>query len=92
MYQNLLAKEVIKDKWLTAMGYIDAQGEADEAALFEGERHFENWYATMEPLVQAINVLQEKLDHVNNGCKLHQKQFKEELAKCLKIQPEEETK
>jgi len=79
MYQNLLTKEVLKAAWDQTY---------PENGLVE-EKAFEFFYQVIEPIVHAVNTLNDKMDHVNNGCKIFQKHFKDEIAKCLKESPED---
>ena len=89
MYQNKLAKEPLRMLWLRAYGYIDAIGNADAYALNQADRLFNIWYGTMEPLIHAINELSHRLDDTNNGCKMFQQKFREEIEQCLKTSPED---
>lgn len=88
-YANL-TKESLRIRWLKAYGYIDDIGQADAYALNQADRLFNIWYKTIQPIIDAINELHDRIDHINIGCKLMQGQFQEQIDKCMKIDPPQE--
>ena len=75
MYQNLITPAMLKHAFAKARDYP-----ADDFT-----EQLNHWLVQIEPLVQAINKLNERVDLTNKGCKICQKYFKEELAKCRTI-------
>ena len=42
-----------------------------------------------EGLTEILSGIHERIDRINDGCKMCQQYMKEELDKCLKINPED---